>query len=112
MLKGNIPAPQEVYYDGSSGIVRWKSPLNNEDILGVNITSDFRITHYIIYVTDTQTEVTHMGSVTEMTYFVGNLNLSCNFIIQVSAVNPSSEGIRSTNITVDSKLFIMDSYII
>ena len=99
--KGNLPAPQQVYYNDSSEIISWSPPTNKVIIHG--ISNDFRITHYNIYVTDTQTEITHIGSATDMAYFVGNLTVSCNFSIQVSAVNPSDEGLLSSRIIVDCK---------
>ena len=91
-----------MHFDDSSGVVGWNPPIN-EEIHGF-VNNDFRITHYNVYVTDTHTGVTHTCSTIDMAYFIDNFTLSCNFTIQVSAVNPSGEGLMSMSITIDCKL--------
>ena len=101
LFQGNLPAPQQVHYNDSVGVVTWSPPINDEIH---DASNDFRIIHYNVYVTDTHTGVTHTDSTTDLAYSVDNLTLPCNVSIQVSAVNPSGEGSMSMSITIDCKL--------
>ena len=108
-----IPAPYDVQYNVTHGVLHWSPPhfIKEFELGNGNISFDFRITHYIIYVTDQQTGLlmtnfTTTGPETNTSLLESMPDVPCSMSIQVSAVNPAGEGQRSTSITENSKSVI------
>ena len=109
-----IPAPHDVRYNVSDGILHW-SPPHIEEIYYIpgngKVSIDLRITHYIIHVTDQRTGLLMMnfstsGPETNTAILESMPDVPCSMLIQVSAVNPAGEGQRSTSITENRKSVI------
>ena len=102
MSSDAIPAPRNVQYSASDGVLRW-SPPSIEPALEISIA--FGITHYNIYVTDERTGllIANFTATGLETSIATTVEVPCSVSIQVSAVNPAGEGQRSRSITENRK---------
>ena len=111
---GILPAPNNVHYNNiiedPAGLIylqiSWEPPTLASDELGSqNISVDFRITHFIIYITNESTTTVYSASGTS--FAIETDEISCNFWFQVAAVNPAGVGERSSPQIFDGEFACM-----
>ena len=74
--------------------ISWEPPTLVTDEPGSqNVSVDFRITHYIIYISNESTIAVYNAS--GMSFAIGTDEISCSFWFQVAAINPAGVGERS-----------------
>ena len=98
LLIGILPAPNDVNYnlEDPAGCLQisWEPPTLASDELGSqNVSVDFRITHFIIYITNESTTAVYNASGTSFAIEIDKI--PCSFWFQVAAVNPAGVGERS-----------------
>ena len=105
MSSDAIPAPRNVQYSASDGVVRWSPPSIEPALENSNISIAFGITHYNIYVTDERTGllIANFTTTDLQTRIATVAEVPCSVSIQVSAVNQAGEGQRSRFITESRK---------
>ena len=106
LILGILPAPNDVQYvEDPAGYLQisWEPPTLVSDELGSkNVNIDSRITHFMIYMTTTESTIVYNASGTSFT--IENDNIPCSLSFQVAAVNPAGTGERSPLQTVNCEL--------
>lgn len=103
MHTGMLPAPKMITYNNTTALLRWHNPSIQHS--NVNTSTDLRITHYAVYITDLQTPEQSVNiTVNSTSYSLSDLlSNSCNLSVLLSAYNTYGEGKKSTTFVINGK---------